>query len=430
VLSTEGPAAAKAAAGRAREAGLASGDAHAAAYGLQAIAGAERWDGRFADALRLADQAADYLQRADSIVDGQLDPHLIRANCLIELDRTSEAAQAYADDLKLAEAGIGTFFLAFHHLSVARAHFLLGDWDDALTEINAALQVPDHLGLRPHLDGLATLIAVHRSESDGVARHNGTLRQQLISGSARHTFDDRSWGRCLAALADGDEAEAHGVVASAWNDCAQGGREFCGHYLLPARAVLGLTCDDVDGARQAVAALERYLRDRPGPAMHRSAAFAKAILAADPHLLSGVAEEYATAGRPLFEAEARERAAELLAARGNYAGARLQLDAALQRYGRLDAAWDIARATARLRPYGIRRGAHGERRRPKTGWAALTPTERKIARLVSEGMSNPDIASRTFTSRRTVQFHVSNIFTKLDLTSRVELAALVARRPR
>jgi DNA-binding CsgD family transcriptional regulator len=164
--------------------------------------------------------------------------------------------------------------------------------------------------------------------------------------------------------------------------------------------------------------------------MHRSAAFAEAILAADPHLLLGVAEEYATAGRPLFEAEARERAAELLAARGNYAGARLQLDTALQRYGRLDAVWDIARATARLRPYGIRRGAHGERRRPKTGWAALTPTERKIARLVSEGMSNPDIASRTFTSRRTVQFHVSNIFTKLDLTSRVELAALVARRPR
>ena len=45
-------------------------------------------------------------------------------------------------------------------------------------------------------------------------------------------------------------------------------------------------------------------------------------------------------------------------------------------------------------------------------------------------MSNPDIAARTFTSRRTVQFHVSNILTKLDLTSRVELAALVARQSR
>jgi DNA-binding NarL/FixJ family response regulator len=70
------------------------------------------------------------------------------------------------------------------------------------------------------------------------------------------------------------------------------------------------------------------------------------------------------------------------------------------------------------------------RGRPKTGWTALTPTEQKIAVFVSDGMSNPDIAARTFTSRRTVQFHVSNILTNLDLTSRVELAALVARQSR
>jgi DNA-binding NarL/FixJ family response regulator len=58
----------------------------------------------------------------------------------------------------------------------------------------------------------------------------------------------------------------------------------------------------------------------------------------------------------------------------------------------------------------------------------LTPTEEQIARLISAGLSNPDIASRTFTSRRTVQFPVSSILTKLDLRSRVELAAAVARR--
>jgi len=59
----------------------------------------------------------------------------------------------------------------------------------------------------------------------------------------------------------------------------------------------------------------------------------------------------------------------------------------------------------------------------------LTPTEEQIARLISTGLSNnPDIASRTFTSRRTVQFHVSSILKRLDLLSRVELAAAVARR--
>lgn len=62
------------------------------------------------------------------------------------------------------------------------------------------------------------------------------------------------------------------------------------------------------------------------------------------------------------------------------------------------------------------------------GWASLTGTERTVAMLLAEGLSNPDIAARMFISRRTVQFHVSNILAKLGLSSRVELAALVARR--
>ena len=95
---------------------------------------------------------------------------------------------------------------------------------------------------------------------------------------------------------------------------------------------------------------------------------------------------------------------------------------------RLGASWDAARADARLRAHGIRRGVHGERKRPKAGRAALTDTEQTVAALLAEGRSNPDIAARMFISRRTVQFHVSDILAKLGLSSRVELAALVARR--
>jgi DNA-binding NarL/FixJ family response regulator len=48
--------------------------------------------------------------------------------------------------------------------------------------------------------------------------------------------------------------------------------------------------------------------------------------------------------------------------------------------------------------------------------------------LVAEGRSNPDIAARMFISRRTVQSHVSSILTKLNCTSRVELAVVAARQ--
>src|SRR5262249_24505669 len=71
---------------------------------------------------------------------------------------------------------------------------------------------------------------------------------------------------------------------------------------------------------------------------------------------------------------------------------------------------------------------HGRRSRPTAGWAALTDTQQTVARLLAEGLSNPDIAGRMFISRRTVQFPVSNILGKLSLSSRGELASLVARR--
>jgi predicted ATPase/DNA-binding CsgD family transcriptional regulator len=73
------------------------------------------------------------------------------------------------------------------------------------------------------------------------------------------------------------------------------------------------------------------------------------------------------------------------------------------------------------------RRSRGPRQRPGHGWHSLTPTEREVARLVAEGLSNPDIAGRLFISRATVKTHLTHIFTKLDVINRAQLVALATR---
>jgi len=60
--------------------------------------------------------------------------------------------------------------------------------------------------------------------------------------------------------------------------------------------------------------------------------------------------------------------------------------------------------------------------RPVLGLAGLTDTERAIADLVAQGLTNRQIAQRVFVSRHTVDFHLRSIFRKVDVTSRIDLA--------
>ena len=74
--------------------------------------------------------------------------------------------------------------------------------------------------------------------------------------------------------------------------------------------------------------------------------------------------------------------------------------------------------------YAARKG--GGRKRPATGWASLTPAEREVVRLISEGLRNDAIARRLFITPGTVKAHLTHTFAKLGITSRAELAAQAA----
>ena len=61
------------------------------------------------------------------------------------------------------------------------------------------------------------------------------------------------------------------------------------------------------------------------------------------------------------------------------------------------------------------------------GWASLTPVERQVVELASQGLNNPDIARELFMSRNTVKAHLSHAYAKLGVANRTELARLATR---
>jgi DNA-binding CsgD family transcriptional regulator len=66
--------------------------------------------------------------------------------------------------------------------------------------------------------------------------------------------------------------------------------------------------------------------------------------------------------------------------------------------------------------------------RPTFGWESLTATERSVVELVAAGFTNREAAERLFLSHHTVGFHLRSIFTKLGVSSRVELTRLAVEQ--
>jgi DNA-binding CsgD family transcriptional regulator len=198
---------------------------------------------------------------------------------------------------------------------------------------------------------------------------------------------------------------------------------------LPDLVRLALAAGDTATARAAAqAAGSDAATPAALPRQRAAAAFCQGQLADDVPALREVAEVYRRHGWPLAEAAALEEVAVRLARADDAGGARAALGEAARVYSGLGAGWDLRRADARLRAHGIRRGPRSLHRRPVNGWAALTPTEQRVAELVSQGRSNPDIAAELFMSRRTAQTHVSHILGKLELRSRLEIMRVAAER--
>ena len=107
---------------------------------------------------------------------------------------------------------------------------------------------------------------------------------------------------------------------------------------------------------------------------------------------------------------------ERLRRMGQRRGARDELRAALELFERLGADWWADRCRRELAASGARL-----RKRDATTRDELTPQELQVALQVARGLTNREIARTLFLSPKTIEFHLTRIYRKLDLNARSEL---------
>ena len=137
------------------------------------------------------------------------------------------------------------------------------------------------------------------------------------------------------------------------------------------------------------------------------------------HLFLSALEAHRRAARPFERARAELAFGEFLRRGRRRVEAREHLRAALDAFERLGATLWAERARVELRASG----QTARKREPSTR-GDLTAQELQIARFVAQGLSNREVAAQLFLSPRTIDFHLRNVFRKLGLTSRTQLARL------
>ena len=152
---------------------------------------------------------------------------------------------------------------------------------------------------------------------------------------------------------------------------------------------------------------------------------ASGLLEGDAAALENAAELHL---HPWARASALEDAAIMLSDRGHKDRALQLLQQALDQCSAIGAVVDVTRVSSRLNELTSRRRQRGYTNWTVAGWSGLTDTERQIAIVVAEGLSNRAVAERVFLSPHTVDFHLRQIFRKLDVKSRVQLTRLIADR--
>lgn len=291
-----------------------------------------------------------------------------------------------------------------------------GAWPDALAEARRACQpYSEGLDARPPAAAFYQQAEVHRLRGEFAAA-------EAAYRSASQWGCEPQPGLALLRLSQGrHDAAAAAIRRALGNTRARLDRA----RLLPACVEILVATADLDGARVASAELQEIAGSTDADVLRAMAAHARgAVVLAegDPRAalesLQTAWQAWLRVDAPYQTARARELLGLACRALGDHDGARLEFDAAREEFARLGAGPDLARL-ASLAADVEDLAAPVRSARPH----GLTPREIEVLRLVAAGKTNKMIARQLSVSEKTVDRHVSNIFSKLDVPTRAAATA-------
>jgi DNA-binding CsgD family transcriptional regulator/tetratricopeptide (TPR) repeat protein len=411
-------------ANRALEEASKEADNWAMSWALLAMANTATMRGQMTEALPLYDRALTVTQADPALTSLRLLLQINKAIALGSLDQHEEALATARQARHLADQVGTTIRLAQAHCILGQLLFQTGSWDEALAEVAVLPESLKESAAACCDLGIAAVIGFHRGEAakarrhlDGSVPHATRLGQRLIGPLVL--------ARSLDREQDGALAGALAALMEAFGDTEEV-EEF--EDLLADAVRLALLTGDLSTAKSLTGRADAVAGRSNIPHRQANSLYCRGLLDHDASMLLAAAERYGQAGRPLYRAKALDAAAGEFIDGGDREQARTAFTEAVEVYGALGAAADVARLKAAFRAHGIRRGPRDKHRRARSGWDSLTSTEITIATFVQEGLSNPQIAARLQLSRRTIATHVSHILKKLDVRSRTDIARESALR--
>lgn len=388
--------------------------------------------GDWRTALAGADAAVDLSKRVE-VAHRLCDPEIWRAMALAGVGRLDDALAVTEPQRR--QAGVGAGLAVTRLWSATRSRLLLeaGRPAEARAAAEEALAMVDEIG---HGDFVAVTaicalgrVAVLTGDEEALAtaERNGHVMQASKSTSVRNAG---AWLAALVAASDGDPGRA---IASLTDESARfSDTGPWRHHPLDLAEVpwfvrVALQAGQHDLAERAAATAERRAEANPDvPLFCAIDANARGLLRQDHEELARAASLFEAAGRPLARAAALEDAGNA-AARHDRAEAVRLLETAMRIADEAGAQRHAARVRSALRELGVYRRRST---RPCTGqgWQALTPSELEVVRLIARGATNRAAAERLYVSPHTVSTHLKHAFTKLGVTSRLELARIALTR--